>query len=376
MIVLLSIPVFALLVYYCWFVLTVRGGLGRMELPKRPTPSREFISVIIAVRNEEGSIERCLRSVLHQNYPADQFEVIVVDDNSTDSTAQIVHRIAESDTRVRLIQLDNESDGSNGQKPKAIAVGVQHARGTLIATTDGDCFVSETWLQSMADSFGPEIVFVAGPVFEKSDSTVLNKLESLEFFSLIVSSAGLIGAGNPIICNGANLMYRKSAFRAVNGFGESKTFCDDETLMQRIVLRNVGKVRFCAHTAALVETHSDNDFKSFWHQRVRWAAKKGHYENPKILVQLVLLYSFFLFLLVSALASLLIPELRAPVIIAFAIKIIVDWAALSRGARLFKHKISTASFFLAEVFHAPYIVAAAAMGQLGTIQWKNRKIRP
>ncbi|MBF8248849.1 MAG: Glycosyltransferase, partial [Bacteroidetes bacterium] len=202
----------------------------------------------------------------------------------------------------------------------------------------------------------------------------LNKVESLEFMSLIVTGAGLIGAGRPIICNGANLAYRKSAFNAVQGFKGTVSSNDDETLMQRIFNRNIGKVRFVADPDAVVRTESKNNLWSFLKQRLRWAAKKGRYEDKTILAELALLYFFFFVLLAAGGASFFVPELKIPVAITFGLKIVLDYAAMRKGAHLLHQKLNGLVFLVAELFHVPYIVFTGAVGQFISQEWKGRSL--
>ncbi|MEK6565980.1 MAG: glycosyltransferase [Bacteroidota bacterium] len=330
------------------------------------------MSVVVAARNESGTIEKCISMILEQDYPRSKFEVIVVDDSSSDSTADLVRKMVKKFKNLRLYKLSPSRNESIGRKPESVALAVSVAKGEIILTTDADCQVPRTWLKSMTKDFAGDVMFQAGPVVEMQTGSFLNEVESLEFMSLIVTGAGLIGAGRPIICNGANLAYRKSAFKAVQGFEGTASSNDDETLMQRICNRNIGKVRFVADAEAVVRTMSNNNLQSFLKQRLRWAAKKGRYEDKTILAELVLLYSFFFVLLASAGASFFVPELRIPVVMMFGLKIVLDYLAMRRGAHLLKQKLNVFVFLVAELFHVPYIVFSGAVGQFVSQEWKGR----
>jgi biofilm PGA synthesis N-glycosyltransferase PgaC len=196
----------------------------------------------------------------------------------------------------------------------------------------------------------------------------------LEFLSLITTGAGLIGSGNPIICNGANIAFRKSAFREVNGYGEIRNSCDDEILMQRMVRRNVGKVAFNFDPSATVTTSAPDTIVGFWDQRTRWAAKRGHYEDKSILARLIALYGFFLLVFLSAFAALLDPIIGVPVVVVLAVKFVAEFIVLTEGARVFQQRISIRHFLIAELLHVPYIVVAALVVQFSALRWKNRTL--
>jgi cellulose synthase/poly-beta-1,6-N-acetylglucosamine synthase-like glycosyltransferase len=257
----------------------------------------------------------------------------------------------------------------------AIAEGIAQAKGEIILTTDADCIAPPRWIEIMVNHFEDNVAFVAGPVAEQASANFFSKLEQLEFLGLITTAAGLIGSGRPIICNGANLAYRKSAFISVGGFGDKGSSNDDESLMNRIAQRAIGRIVFAPESDALITTRSSNTMISFLKQRIRWANKRGRYEDKSIFFTLVSLYLFFLSL---ALTMLLIPlehQLLLPVIIAFSGKALVDYFTLRSGAHLFLQRFPIFHFLIAELLHVPYIVIAAAIGQISSVRWKGRTIR-
>src|SRR5690606_29084313 len=118
--------------YFCWKKIPVY----KKALQNASTK----ISVLIAARNEEKIIGNLLTSLRHQTYPKEFFEIIVVDDHSTDKTADVVKRFEE----VKLLQLREQV--SNSFKKKAIETGIKHATGDLVVTTDADCTPGKEWL--------------------------------------------------------------------------------------------------------------------------------------------------------------------------------------------------------------------------------------
>ena len=259
-------------------------------------------------------------------------------------------------------------------KASAISHGITIARGEVILSTDADCTLPKTWLESMAGCFEPTVAFVVGPVFERASTSLLSKLQAIEYLSLTTTAAGLIGCGKPIICSGASIAYRKSAFAAVNGYGDRSSSCDDETLMQRMVLRNAGRVVFNSDVSAIVMTETPSRVFEFWRQRTRWAMKKGRYEDSSILRRLLLLYGFFFVLFVAGAGALVDPPLRLPIAIVVLLKICAEFVTLSRGARLFRQPLPVGQFLFAELFHVPYIAFAGLIGQFTPSRWKDRNL--
>ena len=358
-----------LLLYYLAFLWSIRKGLSSLsDLRSDVAP---FASVIIAARNEEKNIEQCLRALTEQSYDPQRFEIIVVDDHSQDNTVQLVARLARSisNPRISVVSLKDQSG-----KPAAIAHGVPLSKGEVILCTDADCIVPEKWIESMVGCFESTVAFVAGPVLEHPSGSLVSQLQAFEYLSLTTTAAGLIGYGKPIICSGASIAYRKSAFSFVNGYGRHSSFCDDETLMQRMVLRNAGRVIFNPGASTIVFTPTPSSLSEFWHQRTRWAAKKGRYEDASVLWQLLFLYSFFFVLFAAGTVALVEPFLRLPVVAVLVLKVLSEFLVLSKGARLFRQPLPLGQFLIAELFHVPYIAVAGLIGQFSSLRWKDRNL--
>src|SRR5574339_342370 len=149
-----------LLVIYSFLILYYRAGWQEVkQFSQTEHGPHTRISVIIPARNEQENIGRLLSSIGKQSYPDHLFEVIVVDDHSTDNTATIVN----SYSFAKLIKL--EFDNINSYKKKAVESGIAIATGDLIVTTDADCAVKENWLKTIADfKEKTHAVFIAAPV--------------------------------------------------------------------------------------------------------------------------------------------------------------------------------------------------------------------
>jgi cellulose synthase/poly-beta-1,6-N-acetylglucosamine synthase-like glycosyltransferase len=361
-------------VYYIYFITRVRIGLLSLRFAQPKNVARN-ISVVVAARNEEKDIEKCLLSLLKQTYPTNSYEIIIVDDGSTDKTASIVKSFSERFANIHLLSLMFDSEQKIGRKPIALAKGIAQANGEIILTTDADCIVPPQWIEIMVNHFEEGVVFVAGPVAERDSNTFFAKMEQLEFLGLITTAAGLIGSGRPIICNGANLAYRKDAFIAIDDFNTESSSNDDESLMNKMVQRKIGKVVFAPEADAVVTTSSSNTITTFFRQRIRWANKRGHYEDKSILFTLVGLYIFFASMLLTMILLFREPQLIQLFTVAFGGKLLVDYFTLRSGARLFRQRIPIFHFLIAEFLQVPYIVIAAAIGQIASMQWKGRTIR-
>src|SRR5690554_6368607 len=185
---------------------------GSKELPT--------VSVVIPVRNESKYIAAIIQDILHQNYPKDLLELIIVDDFSDDNTASIVKEFSQEG--VRLLQLENllvNNEMTVAYKKKAIEVGVQNTKGSIIMTTDGDCRVGSDWIKTMVNiKLSTKAKLITGAVVMKGKNTRFQNFQTLDFLGMMGITAAMLKMKIYNMANGANLLYEKSAFEQVNEF--------------------------------------------------------------------------------------------------------------------------------------------------------------
>ena len=249
----------------------------------------EAFSIIIPVRNEAKNIKSLLESIKIQKFK--KFEVIVIDDASEDDTLLIANGFLGI-FDLKILKLSKEERG-NAPKKNAITKALEIAKYDLIFCTDGDCILPENILENYSKIFeNQKIKFISGPVtfFEKSNSffgKIWDKIQIVEFASLVGSAAVSIFSGKPNMCSGANIAYRKSVFYEVNGYEGNLNLAsgDDEFLMHKISEKYPESIIFAKSKDCIVETNSCENLKDFYNQRKRWASKWSHYETftPKML---------------------------------------------------------------------------------------------
>ncbi len=336
--------------------------------------SNEFplVSVLVPVRNEAKTIEHVLREILDQEYPRERLEVIVLDDDSDDGTAEIAESVAARDSRARVLRVHKTSPG----KKELLTTGVAAATGEIILTTDGDCTREPGWLRAMVATFGLGYVAVCGPVMYRRGASLFSRIQALEFMSLIGVGAGFVGIGTPRLANGANLGFRKSAFESVGGYEDNRHLAsgDDEFLVQRIARAYPDGVGFCPSPESIVRTEPSHTPGTFIRQRRRWASKGLYYEDPAFVSFLVVLFLFFFSYLAAPL--LLLHSLSWVLYLLFmaVVKFAVDWTVVVRTARMFREPIRLGDMIIAEILHAPYIVLAAVLGAIPGGSWKGRSM--
>jgi cellulose synthase/poly-beta-1,6-N-acetylglucosamine synthase-like glycosyltransferase len=195
--------------YMRWF-----SVLPLFDAPSDLIPNTKF-SIIIPARNEANNIDRFLPTILEQDFPNDLYDVTVINDHSTDDTAQRVQILQKKYSNLHLIELSEHLDGqaTNAYKKKAIEIAIAQSKGNWIITTDADCLADKEWLlQYDAYIQVNQPVLVAAPVMFFNTGSFLSIFQVLDFMSLQGITAAAVSAGSHAMCNGANLAYLKSAF--------------------------------------------------------------------------------------------------------------------------------------------------------------------
>jgi cellulose synthase/poly-beta-1,6-N-acetylglucosamine synthase-like glycosyltransferase len=323
-------------------------------------------------------ISSCLESLASQSYPKHLFEVIVVNDHSTDDTAKIV--AAHNKDHVRLLNLSDYVDPHvvNSHKKKAIDTAINQARGDLIVTTDADCVAGPDWIKTIVSFYEEkQAAFIAAPVKMNPGRSILSIFQSLDFLILQGITGASVHNHFHNMCNGANLAYEKKAFMEVDGFEgiDSIASGDDMLLMEKISQKYPERVYFLKSKEALVITEPEPTWKAFMNQRIRWASKAGYYKDKKIISVLLLVYLLNVSLLIFFVAGFFnIIWIFFFVIMTFT-KAIFELSFVRNVARFFNLYNLLVYFPYFQPLHIFYTVMAGWLGLFGTYQWKERKVR-
>jgi len=372
----LSFVFLGLLIFYFLFIRKIRVGITKLGYFGTQLQDNEFVSVIIPFRNESEKILESLKSLESQNYPSDKFEVIYIDDFSTDdSFEKLKNGITKENIFVYSMK---DTNFAKAHKKQAIEFGISKSKGTIILFTDADCTNFPNWISTMVIGFEENTALISGPVAFAESDNLFGKLQSLEFAGLILSGAGLIGNKTPMIASSANLAFRKSVFDEVGGYKNLMNLSsgDDELLMQKIAYSTNYDVKFCFEKDALVKTDANKSLEEFNQQRKRWASKGLFYENKLIVAQLFLIFLFYLGLIAQLfLGFFLDPRFLTIFSVSFMLKILVEYAVMEKGVGVLIEKINLPLYLLAEILHIPYIVYSAISGALGNFTWKDRELK-
>ncbi|MBD3303545.1 glycosyltransferase [Candidatus Woesearchaeota archaeon] len=186
---------------------------------------KPHFSVIVACYNEEKIIERCIKSILNQDFS--DFELVLINDGSTDNTKQILDKYKQNKKIVIIHKSTNED------KPKRINEAVAASKGRIIAVTDADSIVPKNWLSSFKKEFEKYSEAAAiGGVYESAEQDAVSLAGNM--FERIFMDTGLI----PNLLPGANSAYKKQDFIESGGYPLRKWGAD---AMIDLNMRKTGK---------------------------------------------------------------------------------------------------------------------------------------
>ena len=267
---------------YSFVLLTSFLGLFKVKRNsvKRQEYTPYFVSVVLAARNEEENIARCLESLLNQTYPAELYEVILVDDRSTDSTFSIAESFSKNDRRLKLLHT-TEHHILTG-KQNGLDIGIRASKGEIILTTDADCEAPPNWIQDTVREFEPDVGLVAGYSVFKEDIShqgvlqrVFIRLQLFELLGQYFLSIGSMSQGIVWTCTGNNLAYRRRIYDELGGYENlGLVVLEDNMLLQWVDKHSKWRVKPVCNMVYIEPTKT---VRQFFTQRIRWASSALQY---------------------------------------------------------------------------------------------------
>jgi len=353
-------------------------GLYRSARAASPEALRELptVCVILPVRNEEKMLPQTLESLYRQDYPAQKWQLILVDDHSTDRTAEVAVQFQQK--MANLIILPAQANTEQiGPKKKAILTAMAHTNTEVILTTDADVRHNPAWIRTMVQHLGQENAAVVGSVDRRGENNWLHELLHLQTFSTNIIACGGLGWGIGISSFGANFGYRRTAFEQVGGFGNTAYGIsgDDDLLLQRMTGAGLRAV-FVMDPRARVITWTDATPGDTWAQGRRHLSASRRYRWPlQIAGAAWFLYSALI--VVGTVVGLLSGSrwLLTAALAAWFWKGLMEIVILRNGARLLDEKLAWKTMLAAVLIHPWWFTVILPFAFIGKLTWKGRVLK-
>lgn len=377
--ILLVIILSLLFLSYCIFLLisiiTLHKRIDKGDsssLVKLP-----FVSVIIVGRNEAQNIRTCLSSVFKNNYNSNKYEIIYIDDNSTDNSIEILKGINEFNFKFYELK-DFEDSGQNSFKKAGIKLGIEKSKGQILLFTDADTIVTPHWIESHIEKFvnNHDLKMCTGPVFYTDNNGFIKQFQYYD----LIATTGFTGfgilKGLYFIANGANMSIRRDVF-ADELLKNDLASGDDVFMIQNLASKDKTSVSYLNSKDTVITTYPENNLRELLRQRIRWGSKTGYYDdsNLKIILGLLfilhLLSSFGLFVVLSISLT-----LGSFIMLLILIKNVIEVWYLKKLSTFFEKKFNILSAWLMLLIYPFYfvIIGWISLSSKEYI-WKGRKVK-
>ena len=334
----------------------------------KATPS---VSVVVPMRNEEEFAQRTLEALAAQDY-AGEWEVICVDDRSTDSTRQILEDFAKTHERFRVLSLPQDLPQIASPKKRALESAFKIAKNEVLLTMDADCIPRKSWITSMAGRFNDGICIVQGPKQNNGSRTMPHLYQKLETLGYTAMEAAGFSLGHPIVASAACLAYKKELFFKVGGFGDliNLSSGDDDMLIHKMMKIEGTKVCYNLDKDAVIETAPVHTWKQLFNQRARWSSNGTSYESKAYVLLLTLIYTYYIWMFLSPWCVAFLDCPWEWCVFSILPKFVVDFIFLSIAAWKLHVKRKMFAFIPVELIQIPMIVFCVPAGITGMFRWK------
>nr|WP_294939257.1 glycosyltransferase [uncultured Flavobacterium sp.] len=362
---------------YIFFIGLLIWGFTKVKsFVKADSENTTGFSIVIPFRNEEKHLPDLLNSLTHLHYSKELFEIIFVDDASSDESVRVINRWRMENPWVHLTILDNVRI-SKSPKKDAITRAVMIAKHPWIVTTDADCTLRAEWL-SVFDNFIQNTAaaeMIAGAVNFPTKGFLLSHFQQMDMLSLQGATIGSFGLGEAFMCNGANFAYTKKIFQDLGGFNGNNHIAsgDDVFLLQKAIAQSPEKVHYLKNHQVIVTTKPEKSWAKLFRQRVRWASKATAYQSDfsKGLAIMVFLANFSLLLgLVFVLGGWMNWQFLVAL---FAAKFIIDSILMFLANRFLRMCMYTAP--VSSLIYPVFSSLVALYSMIGGFEWKRENIR-
>jgi cellulose synthase/poly-beta-1,6-N-acetylglucosamine synthase-like glycosyltransferase len=333
------------------------------------TTERPFVSVIVAARNEEHNIGRCLESMTRLTWPRELLEVIIVNDRSDDDTPAIVRDYA---SRFPFITLLHATPGTGhlAGKTNAVTQGIDASRGSILMMTDADCGVPAGWIEETVKYYTDDSIGLVPGFTEIRHRNIFEAIQTIDWFGLFSVASATTAIGFPVTAVGTNFTVRRAAYDAVGGYrGIPFSVTEDYALFHAVTTRSPYRARFPMDPRAVVSSEPCPTWTDLYRQRKRWfTGGKG------MDVKSILIFAVAWLMNAGIIAGLFFSPVAA--LTALGIKTLADVSLVLPAFIRFRTPSLLAAFPFYEIYFFLYVLLFPPIVLVhGNIVWKDRDFK-
>jgi cellulose synthase/poly-beta-1,6-N-acetylglucosamine synthase-like glycosyltransferase len=353
---LIPVTIYSAGIFVFWLILVRKRGEMMQEAGSLPR-----VTVVVAVRNEERHISTLLDGLAAQDYPAELLEIIIVNDNSTDRTPVIVSEWKQGSGRSSPHIINLIYNLVAGKK-QAIRTGIEKATGEVILTTDADCITGPGWVSTHASVYTCEDVdMVLGEVFQEPAGGFASQFGVFEFSALQAVTESAARAGHPVMCNAANMSFRKDVYLRHAGELRNDLPSGDDMFLLHAVSRGGGVIRYAGSEAAAVETAPAVTAAALLRQRARWASKTFHYRDAATITLAAATAACHAAVTAATITAVFAPAYLPLLAASYGIRLLPDYLITAHNLKKRGAKMPLLPFLISEIIYPLYFVTVAVI---------------
>jgi poly-beta-1,6-N-acetyl-D-glucosamine synthase len=361
-----AVALIVLMAYGALILSLVRGWRRNGTNRHNALTEWPFVSIVVAFRNEANNLPILIDAIANQSAPKQRFELILVDDGSTDNWQTTLPKMEG----LNMTIVPNQGTG----KKQAVRTGVEVAKGSVVLVTDADCTPGEHWITTMASYFidnQPRLVI--GPVMLAPAKGFFHLFQRTDFLSLQLSGAGAVLNGKPTMCNGANMAFTRNFYLSVPHLNPRYLSGDDIFLLHG-AKQSQTPIHYALSQQAIVQTIPEPTYKQMWRQRIRWASKTNGYTDADTLLTAYTVATMNTMLPMLFITGFFAPMAWVLMAIAFGIKCAIDLQLFHYGRSFFGITITWAHYLAIQFLHPFHTVGTIVAAITTNVKWKDRKV--
>jgi cellulose synthase/poly-beta-1,6-N-acetylglucosamine synthase-like glycosyltransferase len=359
-----EILLFVALLYALQIILFAIAA-SKARYPSDPT-FLPTVSIIIAARNEEANIRRCLESLARLTYPLHLLEVLVVDDRSTDATPSIVREFIRQYSHMKLVVAGPHTDHLRG-KANAVTQGIESSHGEILFLTDADCEIPARWVEETVKYYTDKNIGIVAGFTALQNGNLFSSLQAIDWYLLLSVAAATIRLRFPVTAVGNNFSIRRNAYEQVGGYRAIPFSVTEDYALFRAVTTAGYAARLPLDIGTIVESGACRTWKELYRQKKRWFVGG---RDLGIKSHMIISVAYMLNALIL-LAAILTPGQE--VLISVGLKFLADLALVLPALRDFKRLSLLAYFPLFELYYAGYVLLFPLVVLFDKdVMWKDR----
>jgi len=320
------------------------------------------ISIIVAAKNEASNLAKLISVLKNLNYSKNDYETIIVDDNSEDDTLQIAKELISNLDNFSVVCAKNKKyEGKRG----ALDYGISLAKHPFILITDADCTPDKEWLLIASEKFYCKCDFIFGnaPFIQKRN--IVNKVSCYENFRNLLLAISATKLRLTYTASARNFGFKKSAFEKISGYkNTTDTISGDDDLLLREAVKN--KLKVCTFTAqdSFVYSETKDTFRNYLSQRARHTQSSFHY-----LFKQKMFLAIWHLLNIAFILSPLLMFINLFFILPFVFKLTLDLTTALTYQKKLGYRFKIAEVIYLQFLYEMFIIIHFFNAKFGKIEW-------